>query len=269
MKPSDIKEKILKHSNRSWKKVNSGSFMFDKLDSDFATIREALWQDFDNGKFAQFEDTLNIKSLMKGRDLKVSLQRFFCQTTETTLLLKLITFLKQEYIKHLSEMSVSSFTHYYPRTDKKLNLSAEHTLSVVPFFDSIYISSPDQIFNNKITELVDNYNKANLESRFVEKSIEMKTDCMETPSELDKMLIITSWLSKSQNSSALTKYLDTVDFVRMGHDYNKIKTEDHAIFIKEVSSINDKIKADFFEYLFSKNIETEADITDSIRKMER
>jgi len=131
------------------------------------------------------------KKLNKNFDQKISLQSFFCQTMETKYLLNLIAFLKEKYLTILKEENIHQLNYYYPVTDKTIDLPAIYSLSIIPFFDGIYITSPNVKFNKKLNNYVEDFNKNTSDCiRFSENKIEEKKDHIKNTEELNNFLII-------------------------------------------------------------------------------
>ena len=55
-----MKTWVLKYLNRTWEFEKAGSKTLDKLDLDFAIIRESLWSDYESGKMPGFNNPLEI-----------------------------------------------------------------------------------------------------------------------------------------------------------------------------------------------------------------
>ena len=211
-----IKKRILTLSNRFENYERTP--ILKKLFQDFETIREHLFRLFRNDDFFTEEEKLeynrairnSVNKKFKNSNLnnvevlgkaKVILQVFYCQTQESYHIIRLSDFLRKKYLIYLDKDNIKEFTDYYPNTDKKVNLSAIHTLFVIPFFDGLYVSSPNMTFNNSLLSFVDEFNNLNKESsiRFEHKIIEQKIENIEDTKELEKFMIIRSWLSKQSS----------------------------------------------------------------------
>ena len=53
--------------------------------------------------------------------------------------------MQSEYRSILQSAEKSHFRDYCTYTDKEISLHAEHTLSLVPFLDGLYIQSPEKV----------------------------------------------------------------------------------------------------------------------------
>ena len=73
-------------------------------------------------------------------------------------ILRLVSYLRTKYLEILKEVNAEKFSDYYPNTDKKVELSSIHTLSIIPFFDGVYVSFPEYRFNLKLETLVKEFN---------------------------------------------------------------------------------------------------------------
>lgn len=81
-------------------------------------------------------------------------------------------FLRHKYFSYIKKESTFKFKDYYPYTNKKVKLGAEHTLFTIPFFDGLYVSSPCSLFINDLSGILNEYNKQETGDVFVLKDIE-------------------------------------------------------------------------------------------------
>jgi len=157
-----------------------------KLDEDFQTIRDHLWDFYCKGELDNYKQCINQSMKKKVYTLddgtinklklltlkKVSLQNFYCQTQESIHLIKFVKFLRHKYFSYIKKESTFKFKDYYPYTNKKVKLGAEHTLFTIPFFDGLYVSSPCSLFINDLSGILNEYNKQETGDVFVLKDIE-------------------------------------------------------------------------------------------------
>ena len=220
---SAVKRNVLKLLNKTWEEDHEKkSKTLSKLDKDFQTIRDHLWTSYCNGDLQNYESPV-LKSMKKKEKQytlpdgtvdekkllllkKVSLQSFYCQTQESVHLIKLVKFLRQEYEKILEGDSRQKFTDYYSSTNKKVELEAKHTLFIVPFFDGLYISSPNKIFMNRLGDIVEKYNEQSSVVKFLQKEIEPRVEHIPDTDELRKFTIIYEWLGKSSAKHYLSMF---------------------------------------------------------------
>lgn len=153
----------------------------ESLFQDFSIVRDHLWSLFESKSLEkEYEDALRSsmeKRKKTGRpfDKKVSLQSFFCQTMETKYLLQFVAFLRKKYSKILEEEGIYHHNHYFPITDKEVDLPAIYSLSIVPFLDGAYISSSNRTFNRQLDTFVNEFNTENSSCiRFTGKEIKRR-----------------------------------------------------------------------------------------------
>lgn len=176
-----------------------------------------MWEDFKTNKSDHYKDAF-YESCKKGNEnltlheQKVILQSFYCQTQETCHLVSLIGFLKLKYLACLEKEKKEKFTDYYPIIDKKVDLPAQYTLFIVLFFDAIYLTSPNDIFNNNLTDYIKEYNETNGTCViFAEKPIEQNTSKIKDVEELLKFLKIDRWLRIDPTMSNLNLIKKSLD----------------------------------------------------------
>ena len=165
----EVKKHVLKLLNKTWSSNSTtASSTLNALDSDFQAIRNHLWDSYCRGELENHRPALE-NSMSRKKDnytledgtvdddkfillQKISLQSFYCQTQETVHLTSLIEFLREKYLVYLERASKTKFIDYYPYIDKTVNLGAQHTLCIVPFFDGLYISSPNRKFMHHLND---------------------------------------------------------------------------------------------------------------------
>jgi hypothetical protein len=210
---AEIKTLVLKYLNRTWtKKEGELSGTIGRLDEDFSVARDHLWSMYKSGalsiEYAQaLKSSLRKKNILEDQNTtaleKISLQSFYCQTMETFHLLRFVEYLREKYSESLKKQGIVDFKHFYPITDKKVDLPAEYSLTVVPFFDGVYVSSPLYSFNDNLVYFVDEYNKNNKTSVFFEtKEIERNDNHLTEETELSDFLVIHRWLTKPESKKS-------------------------------------------------------------------
>ena len=288
---SAVKRNVLKLLNKTWEEdPEKKSKTLSKLDKDFQTIRDHLWTSYCNGDLQNYESPV-LKSMTKKEKQytlpdgtvdekkllllkKVSLQSFYCQTQESVHLIKLVKFLRQEYEKILEGDSRKKFTDYYSSTDKKVELEAKHTLFIVPFFDGLYISSPNKNFMNRLGDIVEKYNEQSSVVKFLQKEIEPRVERIPDTDELRKFTIIYEWLGKSSAKHYLSMFFkktglneQVIALLKNQFSESKIREKhddwetDYRLLIEK------KIKSKIYNTLLKKPIKTIIDIENIIKEL--
>ena len=255
---SQVKRLVLQIANRTWVKKPDVSSTLENLDKDFSLIRNSLWCDYENGLMSDFSNPLDKNEGISIRTLKVKLQCFYCQTQETTHVLKLVNFLRLYYDEYLTKSNKKFFTDYYPYTDKTIKLSSKHTLLTIPFFDGIYVSTPEQEFNNNLKNIIKFYNSNNI-VKFKEKNIEPNRSQIQDYDEFRKFLIITSWFSQLNNMKILQILLDVTGVLQTLEDV----TLDIESYGDRINSVRDSL----FSYLLKLDFNNENDITNIVKTL--
>lgn len=210
---SEIKDEILKLLNKVWKGKTKKTNTFKTLDEDFTLIREYLWGLYESKKLPdEFTHALSSsveKKKKEGKDSperrKAILQSFFCQTQESVHVIRLVKFLREKYLESLKEEGKEKFSNYYPITDKKVDLPSKYTLSVIPFFDGVYVSSPNKCFNLKLSSFVDEFNKiTNSSIIFKKKEIVQETKRLENVQEIKNFFIIHRWFARESSRHSIS-----------------------------------------------------------------
>lgn len=282
---STVKRDVLKLLNKTWEDdFRKKSKTLSKLDKDFQTIRDHLRTSYCNGGLQIYESpvlksmkrkkkqytldgTVNEKKLLLLK--KVTLQRFYCQTQESVHLIKLVKFLRQEYEKILEGYDYKQkFTDYYSFTDKKVELKSKHTLFIVPFFDGLYISSPNNFFMNSLGDIVEKYNKQSSIVRFLPKEIEPRVERISDPDELRKFTIIYEWLGKSSAKHYLSIFIKKTGLNEQVIALLKDQMEEkHEDWEADYKLLIEKIKSKIFNTLLKTPIKTAIDIEKFIKEL--
>jgi len=263
-----------------------------KLDEDFQLIRHHLWISYCKGELGNYEQPINqsIKKKKKVYTLddgtidelklfnlkKVSLQSFYCQTQESIHLIKLVKFLRHKYLSYIKKESKLKFTDYYPYTDKKVELGAEHTLFIIPFFDGFYLSSPSLFFMKDLRGIIDEYNKQDNGVVFVQKDIEERIEHVPNTDELKKFTIIYIWLGRSSTKYYLDMLLHkskiNEKFLNLLKDKDTIlenisDKKSLSDWDNTYKEIMDNLKSDIYKILLEHPIKNEDDIIKIIQNM--
>jgi len=197
----EIKTEILKGLNREWLPEKEIANTLIDLHYDFESIRNHLCYLYESGQLdKEYRHAIEHSKEKGSSSLKVSLQSFYCQTQESFHIIRLVEFLRKKYLEILKVEGKQYFTDYYPNTDKKVELSAIHTLFIVPFFDGVYISSPERAFNTKLLSFVEEFNKSEKGSSiaFEEKQIKQRVKQIVDVDELSAFLVIHRWLTRKK-----------------------------------------------------------------------
>ena len=287
---SAVKRDVLKLLNKTWENdTGKKSKTLSKLDKDFQTIRNHLWTSYCNGDLQNYKSPVSKSMKKKEKQYilpdgtvdekqlllleKVSLQSFYCQTQESVHLIKLVKFLRQEYEKILEGDSRQKFTDYYRFTDKKVELESKHTLFIVPFFDGLYISSPNKIFMNSLGGIVEKYNKQSRVVRFLQKEIEPRVERIPDTDELRKFTIIYEWLGKSSAKHYLSMFIKKTDLneqvvALLKDQFSESSFEEtHENWEADYKFLIEKIKSKIFNTLLKIPIKTTIDIENFIREL--
>ena len=233
---SEIKTTILKLLNKEKMLVEGMTETLTNLYWDFKVIRDHLYFLYCQGLLLKEYKHALEHSKNKGKlSPKVCLQSFYCQTQETFHINSLVVFLRKKYSQVLKVRKKNKFTDYFPVTDKKVELSAKRTLFIVPFFDGVYISSPEPSFNLNLLSFVEEFNRSGDKDlsgfnyiSFKQKKIKKRTKQIVDVEELSDFLVIHRWLTKRSSRHLLTLY------------FNYLKTMDS--FLNELQIIEEKEK---------------------------
>ena len=288
-----VKKNVLKLLDKTWdNKPVKPSKTLTKLDEDFQLIRHHLWISYCKGELDNYEQPINqsIKKKKKVYTLddgtidelklfnlkKVSLQSFYCQTQESIHLIKLVKFLRHKYLSYIKKESKLKFTDYYPYTDKKVELGAEHTLFIIPFFDGFYLSSPSLFFMKDLRGIIDEYNKQDNGVVFVQKDIEERIEHVPNTDELKKFTIIYIWLGRSSTKYYLDMLLHkskiNEKFLNLLKDKDTIlenisDKKSLSDWDNTYKEIMDNLKSDIYKILLEHPIKNEDDIIKIIQNM--
>lgn len=203
------------------------------------------------------------KKINKIFNQKVSLQSFFCQTMETKYLLEFATFLRQKYLNILQKEQIHEFKYYYPITDKVVDLPVIYSLSIIPFFDGVYVSSPNRDFNRDLDKFVNEFNKNNSKCiRFIKKEIKERKNHIENVEELACFLIIYRWISDTSNKknfNFLIQHLNLVDnlFEELSIIEQGSNTDQQweCEYKKLIEELHIKVYTELLEHRFNSEIE--------------
>ena len=176
----DAKLEVIVHLNRTWDKHSClASKTLDNLDNEFEIIRDYLWSKLERGELPEYEiPVYNHKLDSNLAQKKVRLLSLFFQTRETTQLFKLKRFLEEKYLFLLESAGKTLFVDYEPFIDRDIDLPAMAGLSIIPFFDGLYVSFLDENFNDNLSDIIDEFNilskKAGSNVEFIEKEIDVE-----------------------------------------------------------------------------------------------
>ncbi len=149
------------------------SLLFPNLFKEISLIRETLW-DLHQAGYPQgperYEICLRPGGSYDDGKLKHVMQDLYCRSEETAQILRLIKFLgdKHRYqllltnskdISGLVTSAQSGDTHDFVKVDGITKLPREHQLSIIPFFDSIYVGSPVESFKSNLGSYIDQFNE--------------------------------------------------------------------------------------------------------------
>jgi hypothetical protein len=149
------------------------SLLFENLFKEISLIRETLW-DFHQAGEPQGpnrdETCLRPGGSYDDGKLKHVMQDFYCRAEETTQILSLIHFLEDKHryqllLTNSKDMSglvtpaQSGDTHDFVEVDGITKLPKEQQLSIIPFFDSIYVGSPIESFQSNLGSYIDQFNE--------------------------------------------------------------------------------------------------------------
>nr|QYC61974.1 hypothetical protein [Guinardia striata] len=170
-------------------------------------IRKKLWECYLKGKLPQFKSYLDRDPNDTLETLQVKLLTLYCQTQESLHLENLFIYLENEYIKHLRLMGKQRVCTF-ENTNKLVELTPEHTLSVIPFFDGVLVSSLCEHFNSKLKGIVDDFNNTYKYTHinFVEKELKSRVEYTSLE-EFEVFKAVHLCLSDSSNRNYVSKYL--------------------------------------------------------------
>ena len=289
---SSVKQAILLTLNES-SKVDlplKHSHTLSKLNEDFHTIKDHLWDSYLKGNLPEYSSALE-KSLKKkefkyirngivNNSKKISIAKvvlscFYCQTQESIHLIGLVEFLRSRYLPYLEEEGKLLFSDYYDATDRRVDLHSKHTLFLVPFFDGLYISSPCKKFMDDLLEMIDEYNSTS-EVRFLQKAIEDNLSRIKDREEYWKYSIIFRWLSRASSKYYLKLFLQNTglensisSLFEKNPNLNKEDFDNLSDYTDELIShsgqIAEVIKLDTLKKLLELPINCENDISELIK----
>ena len=191
----EIENLIIKILDRTQEK-NHVSNTLKNLDEDFTMVREHIWSMYSKGLLPQFEAPLEKKKRTKPFfNAKISLQSFFCHDRESYDIKKLIEYLQEKYCVHMKKKELSKLTDVYTYTNPTVELDSIHTLSLVPFFDGLFVYSPDDMFDYTISDLIKEFNMSHEDKHiivFVKKTMTQNEDYITNIKEYVQIKIILS-----------------------------------------------------------------------------
>lgn len=292
-----VKRYVLMYLNKTWDNYyQTPSKTLLNLNEDFEAARNHIWSSYKNGNLSNFEAPLNM-SLEDKKDKytlkdgtvdeqkllnlsKIVLQCFYCQTQESVHLIRLVNYLRDEYLVYSGDNL--KFTDYYPYTNKEVLAGSEHTLFIVPFFDGLYISSPCEVFMEELDNLIKEYNDLSNVIVFVRKDIEKDKNHIsdEEIDELRKFTLIFTWLGREDCKYYLDMLLHKKDIhekliTLLKDDFDTdliIEEEDEDIVSSDWKDYFQGkigvIKSAVFDILLEYEFEDEVDINNIISRME-
>ena len=144
--------------------------------------------------------------------------------------------------------------------DKKINLPSSQALSVIPFFDCLYVSSPSTQFNKNFKDFITEFNEliSNGFTGFLEKPIDKNVDMIRSPKELEKYLIINDWFTKPNNSKKVTSLLKILKMNSYTESVNVLDQDGYETLTKQ-------IRTSIFSHLLKLDITTCDDINSYIK----
>ena len=285
----EVKKAILKGLNLENIDSEISSDTFKNLQLDFSVIRDHLYAMYTNGELNEYKVPLALKKIknIKRRypfNPKITLQSYYCQDQESVHTMRLILFLREKYLKHLENIEERyEFTDYFPNTDREVNLSAKHTLSTVPFFDGVYVSSPEHTCNSSLGSLIDEFNSMDFNScvKFEQKEIEKNVSQITNEEELLKFIIIYKWVTRSSSKrqiNFLIKHLDIVNLfinklqeIDYKESEEKIKKEEsnpeRSEWETDYETLIVGLKSIIYKILLEQDIKSEHDIAEFISSL--
>lgn len=109
----------------------------------------------------------------------------------------------------MKKKELSKLTDVYTCTNPTVELDSIHTLSLVPFFDGLFVYSPDDMFDYTISDLIKEFNMSHEDKHiivFVKKTMTQNEDYITNIKEYVQMKIILSWLSTQQSVHSFTSF---------------------------------------------------------------
>lgn len=133
-------------------------------------------------------------------------------------------------------------------------------LSIIPFFDGMYVSSLDENFKDNLSDIVAEFNilskKTGSNVEFLEKDIDVDPQHLKSsPVEAANFRFVTDWLLDADNFHLLQTYLFYApDVKRCVNELNSISPE-QAQIRDTIHSLNDKIHAYLYRSLLEAGVE--------------
>ena len=210
-----VKKLLLSYFYRTWNCTEDWnlkhSLTLKLLDDDFKSGRVHLWDRFKDTDDEIYKTFSALQAKSEKRKMKEVfengemftylhecslLQSSYCQTKETVALKALITHLRDRYEQHLRHWKITSFDLFHTNLNKEVDISPVHSLVMIPFFDGLFIYTPDDKFREKLNDHISEYNERWVNERFifVEKEIKDEVKYIVDLEEYRKITLILSWL---------------------------------------------------------------------------
>ena len=121
--------------------------------------------------------------------------------------------------------------------DRGVDFSAMAGLSIIPFFEGVYISSLDENFNANLPNIVDEFNilskKTGSNVEFIEKKFEVEPRYLRSsPIEAANFRFATDWLLDVDNFHLLQTYLFYIPDVEQCVKELNLMLSEQVIFMK-------------------------------------
>ena len=265
-----VKKIILESMNQSkyvfYKQGRHKSKALEGLFNDFLLIRNALWNDLKIGDFPRFQAYVTTGKFLKKTIEKqqVSFQCLFCQDFETIYVKKLAKYIKKEYELYIRTANNLTSETLLGFTAKTVEIDLEKTISLIPMYDGLLVSSCDTaFFNEKLGSIVEGFNKNFGRKdgiRFVEKVIE-KTRSQLTEiddARIDTVNAVFFWCLFRNNRKNLIAYLS----LRFP-DYSRQKLS-NCEKPEQIVEILNKKNMFFYYSFFDKGIKNPKDVDNFI-----
>jgi hypothetical protein len=255
-KEQSVKTHIIIHMNRTWIMKTTGSKLLDRLDRDFQTIREFMWKEYNNKAMPDFIKAVEGPQLTVARK-KVRLTSLYCQTEESTHLFNIINFLRESYQDHLNIANKHNLLDHGLLVDKKVEISAIHGFSVIPFFDGFLVKTLDSQFNREIPKLVGSYNLLKDGKKYIEfvmKDIEKNYSYLDEVI-VDKFKVVHSWLASSKSRRLVGKYFQESPEIQAVLKKQSYILRSDPLIIEKMGKLNNQIKYHFYQLLVENTME--------------
>jgi hypothetical protein len=156
-------------------------------------IRNALWEKMINRdpdyqiyyeKFIDKLERLKKKNIeIDYEAIKVSLQAWYCQTQESKHVLSLIHYLQEKHKEYLKDDIYEKKLLF----DRKVDFKTLDQISLVPFFDGLFVYSRKKKFMSDLTTLLETYNRDVSKNgfSFEEKLMQEEEEKLISPEKID------------------------------------------------------------------------------------